>query len=111
MEKMITADIAAQIEELFLGLEQPVEILFFGQKTGCEYCGEVLQLVAEVADLNALLSLQAHDLEKEPALAKNYHVTASPTLVITAKDGDQLVDYGVRFMGAPAGHEFSTFDP
>jgi glutaredoxin-like protein len=109
MDKMITEDIAKQIEDLFLGLEQPVEILFFGQKEGCEYCAEVLQLVEEVAELNELLGLQAYDLDNEREIAGQYNVDASPTLVITAREGDQLVDYGLRFKGAPAGHEFTTF--
>jgi glutaredoxin-like protein len=108
MDKLITEDIARQIEDLFLGLEQAVEILFFGQKEGCEYCPEVLQLVEEVADLNDLIELQAYDLDSDSELAKQYNVTASPTLVIAAREDERLVDYGVRFLGAPAGHEFTT---
>lgn len=109
MDKMITEEIAKQIEELFLGLEQPVEILFFGQKDGCEYCAEVLQLVEEVAELDDLLGIQTFELDREREFAEQFHVDASPTLVITARENDNLVDYGIRFKGAPAGHEFSTF--
>ena len=108
MDKMISEEIASQIEDLFLGLEQEVEILFFGQKEGCEYCSEVLQLVEEVADLNDLIGLQAYDLDAEREVAEEFNVTASPTLVIAAREDDRLVDYGVRFLGAPAGHEFTT---
>ncbi len=32
----------------------------------------------------------------------------SPSLVLAARDGDQLTDYGVRFAGIPSGHEFSS---
>ena len=109
MDKMISEDIARQIEDLFLGLEQPVEILFFGQKEGCEYCAEVQQLVEEVAELNDLLGLQVYDLDSERELAEQYNVDASPSLVLTAREGEKLVDYGLRFKGAPAGHEFTTF--
>lgn len=108
MEKMLTADIANQIKDLFLGLEQAVEILFFGQKEGCEYCAEVAQLVEEVAELNDLISVQIFDLDAESELAAAYNVNAAPTLVITARNGGELTDYGVRFLGAPAGHEFTT---
>lgn len=108
MDKMISEDIARQIEDLFLGLEQPVEILFFGQKEGCEYCAEVLQLMEEVAELTDLLGLQAYDLETENEIAERYNVDASPTLVLAAREGEKLIDYGLRFKGAPAGHEFST---
>jgi glutaredoxin-like protein len=108
MEKLITDDIARQVEDLFVGLEQEVEVLFFGKKQDCEYCAEVLQLVEEVADLDEKINHQAFDLDSDSELAELYNVTGSPTLVIAGRDGDDLVDYGVRFLGAPAGHEFTT---
>lgn len=108
MDKMISEEIAQQVKDLFAGLEQPVEILFFGQEEGCEYCADVRQLVEEVADLDDLIGFQAYDLDGERELAEAYHVNASPTLVIAAREDDKLVDYGLRFLGAPAGHEFTT---
>jgi len=108
MEKLLSKEIADQVKDLFTNLEQDVEILFFGEKEGCEYCAEVHQLVDEVASLDDRLSLQAYDLEENSELAETYRVSGSPTLVIAARDGDQLIDYGVRFLGAPAGHEFTT---
>ena len=108
MEKMITAEIAEQIEELFLGLEEPVEILYFGQDSECEYCADVLQLVREVAEINDLITLQAFDRIKDQEEAQKYNVAASPSLVIAAREGNEIIDYGIRFRGAPAGHEFTS---
>jgi glutaredoxin-like protein len=108
MEKMITAEIGKQLEKMFSDLEQPVEILFFGQRTGCQSCAEILQLVEEVSELDELIGLQTFDFDKEKEIAEKFNVSVSPTLVIAAKDDGQLVDFGVRFIGAPAGHEFTT---
>lgn len=30
-------------------------------------------------------------------------------MVIAARDGDEIKDLGIRFLGVPSGHEFSTF--
>jgi len=35
-------------------------------------------------------------------------VDAAPTLIIAGKDGDQIIDYGIRLKGIPAGYEFTT---
>jgi glutaredoxin-like protein len=108
MDKLISDDIARQVKDLFLSLEQDVEILFFGKKEDCEYCAEVLQLVEEVSDLDKKIGLQAYDLDEDSPVASRYNVTDSPTLVIAGREGEDIIDYGVRFLGAPAGHEFTT---
>ena len=41
-------------------------------------------------------------------MAGNFNVTKAPGVVIAAKDGAQITDFGIRFSGMPAGHEFST---
>jgi glutaredoxin-like protein len=107
MEKLITADIAQQITELFETLDKPVEILFFSKQSGCQNCAEIEQLVSEVAELSPLLSYQMLDVDVDKDTASLYNVEDAPVLVIAARD-DELIDYGVRFLGAPAGHEFTS---
>jgi len=109
MEKILPADIVKQIRDVFLKLNQPVQILFFGSETRCEYCTETRQLLEEVAALSDLISISAHDVDKESDLAKHYQVEdKAPAIVIAAKEGDQITDYGIRYLGIPSGHEFST---
>ncbi len=108
MEKLINEEIAGQIKELFAELNQPVEVLFFSKTQGCETCTEIEQLIGEVVELSDMVGVQVFDVESDGEIAASYHVTEAPTLVIAAKEGDQLVDYGVRFLGAPAGHEFTS---
>ena len=49
MEALLNDDIRSQVKEAFTQLEQPVEVLFFGQQEDCEYCDQTLQLVEEVS--------------------------------------------------------------
>jgi alkyl hydroperoxide reductase subunit AhpF len=54
------------------------------------------------------LSLQVYDLEKDSALAQTFNVDKAPGLVIAAKEGGEIHDYGIRFAGIPSGYEFSS---
>ncbi len=107
-EKLLNQDITAQVKEVFNQLKQPVEVLFFGRKEGCDYCDDTLQLVQEIVDLSDTLGLQVYDLDEDASLAEQYHVDKTPGFVLAGKDGDQLTDYGIRYAGIPSGHEFSS---
>ena len=108
MEKLITPEIAGQIEEIFADLEGAVQIVFFTKPEDCDYCDEIDQLIGEVAELSDLITVEVHDLTEAGDLAEKYGVKYAPTLVMLARDGETLTDYGVRLLGAPAGHEFTT---
>ncbi len=107
-ETFLDESIRNAVQEMFSELQNPVRILFFGSQADCEYCEETLKLAQEVADLSELISIRIHDLDLEPDLAAQVHVDKAPTLVIAGLDGDRVVDYGVRFAGIPAGHEFGS---
>jgi glutaredoxin-like protein len=62
-----------------------------------------------VAALSDLIFLSIHDVDKEPDLAKLYKVEGkAPAIVIAAREGDQITDFGIRYLGIPSGHEFTT---
>jgi alkyl hydroperoxide reductase subunit AhpF len=107
MAELLNEDIKEQIREVFEELKEPVQILYFGRAEDCEYCEDTRQLVEEVAGLSGQLSLSVHDLDKDGQLANQYRVDKAPGLVIAGKEGDQIIDYGIRFAGIPSGHEFS----
>ena len=107
-EKLLNEQIVDQIREIFTQLDQSVEILFFGQKTDCDYCDDTLQLIQEIAAISDKLRLQQFDIEDDATLAQQYNVDKVPGLVIAARDGDRIVDYGIRFAGIPSGHEFTS---
>jgi glutaredoxin-like protein len=108
MAQLLNDDINQQIREVFAGLKNPVHIMFFGSQTSCDYCDDTRQLVEEVAALSDLLSIEIYDMEADADLAAKYNVDKAPGVVIAAKEGKQVTDFGVRLAGIPSGHEFTS---
>lgn len=109
MTKLLNDDVVKQIKEVFDGLKQPVQMMFFSRKENCQYCDETLQLVEEVAAISDLVSIEVYDIDTDSDLAQKYNVENAPGLVIAAKEGNQVTDFGVRLLGIPSGHEFTSF--
>jgi len=107
-EKLLDENIVNQVRKVFDQLGQPVEVLYFGRETGCEYCDDTLQLAEEVVAISDKLSLRKYDIDEDAALALEYNIDKVPGLVFAGRDGEQVLDYGVRMAGIPSGHEFST---
>ncbi len=108
MEALLNDEISQQVKEAFNQLDHPVEVLFFGREQDCEYCDQTLQLVEEVTNLSEKLHLSTFDVDRDINQASIYNVDKTPGLVIASRDGDQVIDYGVRYAGVPSGHEFSS---
>lgn len=108
-EKLLNDQVIGQVKEVFGQLQEPVQLLFFGRDTGCEYCDDTLQLTQEIADLSDKVDLSVYDLDTDASVAEQYGVDKAPGLVIAGKDGDSIRDFGVRYSGIPSGHEFSSF--
>jgi len=89
-------------------LKHPVHLMFFGSKANCDYCDDTRQLVEEVAAISDLLSIEIYDMDADSDLAARYNVDKTPGLVIAAKEGEQITDFGVRLAGIPSGHEFTS---
>ena len=109
MEKLLDENVQGQIKELFAELKEPVEIVFFGNKENCEYCEEIRALLGEVAELSEKLHLTVYDFDENKTEREQFKVEESPVFILAGKDGDNLVDFGIRFYGIPSGHEFSSF--
>ena len=108
MNQLLKDDITQQIREVFDGLNHPVHLMFFGSKANCDYCDDTRQLVEEVAAISDLLSIEIYDMDADSDLAAKYNVDKTPGLVIAAKEGEQITDFGVRLAGIPSGHEFTS---
>jgi glutaredoxin-like protein len=106
--KLLDEQITDQVKEVFAQLKQPVKVLFFEKKDDCETCEDARQLLTEVVELSDLLSLDIYDLDEDAEAAQRFNMDKAPGIVLAAVDGDQITDYGVRFLGIPSGHEFST---
>jgi glutaredoxin-like protein len=108
MTQLLNEDIQKQVRDALAQMKEPVHVFFFGSKQNCDYCEDTRQLLEEVTALSDKLSLGIHDIDSDAAIASQYHVDKTPGVVIAAKDGDTITDYGIRFAGIPAGHEFSS---
>ena len=108
MAAFLNDDLTRQVKEIFAELKNPVEVLFFGRQMDCDYCQESLKLLEEVTGLSDQFTLSIYDLDENASLAQQYKIDKAPGFVIVAREGDQLVDYGIRFYGIPSGYEFTS---
>jgi len=72
------------------------------------FCSETQQLLEEVSQISDKISLDIYDLDKDTEQVTKYKVDKAPAIVIAAKGGDDIKDYGIRYYGIPSGHEFSS---
>lgn len=109
MANLLNDGIRKQVQDIFdAQLKQPAGVLFFGSKDNCDTCADTQQLLEEVTSLSDKLFLEMYDLEEHANLAQKYHIDKVPGIIFVGRDGEQLIDYGMRMAGIPSGHEFST---
>jgi alkyl hydroperoxide reductase subunit AhpF len=99
----LSAKDEAAVKQEFERIGGPVKLIVFASELGGEHNGQTVALIREVAALSdriAVTVLNPH-IDREQAAA--YGVTESPVVVV---EGAQ--DYGIRFLGIPAGYEFSN---
>jgi alkyl hydroperoxide reductase subunit AhpF len=97
-------------------LVDDVELLFFTRRQqDCLTCNETAELLGQLADLSDHLHLTTHDLTADPDAGTRYNVTEVPAVLLrrakSETPNDASVDGAVpnvRFLGQPAGYEFST---
>lgn len=107
---LLDENIRAQLREVFTELKQPVKIIFFGDEAAnCEYCEDTRQLLGEVAEIAPeKILVETYDLNANSELAQKYRVDKAPGFVILGVSGNEILDYGIRYAGIPAGHEFTS---
>jgi glutaredoxin-like protein len=110
MAAMLDEKITKQVQDVFQGLKNPVEVLFFGSedKEHCLYCADTRAMLEEVTALSDLLSLSVYDIEKDADVAARFKVDGIPAFVLVGREGENQLDFGIRFKGIPAGHEFTS---
>lgn len=110
MANLLDENVRQQVTAFFENLDKDVQVLYFGSDdpAECQHCAETRQLLEEVTGLSDKLHLNSYLLAESADLAKTYNVDAVPTFVIAALEGDQVVDFGIRYKGIPAGHEFTS---
>ncbi|MHA2620137.1 MAG: protein disulfide oxidoreductase [bacterium JZ-2024 1] len=84
-------------------IKSKVTLNFFTQSLGCETCAAAELVVREIADLSADIELKVFNPMIDKDVAARFGIDRVPALVITGEK-----EYGVRYFGTPAGHEFRT---
>jgi glutaredoxin-like protein len=107
-DALLNEQIIDQIREAFSNLKEPVAIIFFGSRESCDYCDDTRRLLEEVSGIDDRLTLKVYDIDTDSEAAKRYRVDKTPGIVIAAKDGERIIDFGIQYSGIPSGHEFST---
>jgi glutaredoxin-like protein len=108
MEKLLNDQVSQQIKDAFAELKEPVQIVFFASRQNCDYCAETQQILEEVTALSDKLALEIYDVHEDREAAGSFQVEEAPAIVIAAKDGSEVTNLGIQFLGIPSGHEFST---
>ena len=107
---LLNLDVRTQLKELAQKeFKEPVSIKLFSQAIGCESCQVAEQLLNElgqvlkeaVGEEKIKTEVLSPFLNKEET--EKYGIDRVPTFVI---EGDK--DYGIRYIGLPAGLEFTT---
>ena len=107
--KLLNDDIVRQVVDLFDSqMVHPVHMIFFSTTDHCETCDDTSQILSEVSAISDKIHFQEYNLNDNPHLAQMYNVELAPYLVITGSDGEEKLDYGLRFAGIPSGYEFTS---
>jgi alkyl hydroperoxide reductase subunit AhpF len=99
----LSAKDEAAVRKEFERIGGPVKLTVFASELGGEQNGQTVSLIREVAALSDRLSVTVLNPHIDRDQAAAYGITESPVVVV---EGAQ--DYGIRFLGIPAGYEFSN---
>ena len=103
---LLGLEVRTQLKDIFeKEFEKPVTLKVFSQAIGCDSCQTVEELMSELVSVvgEDRLKYEVYSPVIDKELAQKYQVDRLPTIVI---EGDK--DYGIRYIGLPAGLEFST---
>jgi len=99
--------LSAQDEEAvkkeFERMGGPVKLTVFASELGPDTNAQTVRLMQEVAGLSDKLSVSVLNPHIDRERAEAYAVDVSPVVVV-----EGARDYGIRFLGIPAGYEFSN---
>lgn len=91
------------LQQRLSALTNTVKLVVFTTSTAPETSELLSQLIQEVVSVSGgKVVMEQHSLEAEPQVAQEYRIEYAPAVVVRAEDKD----YGIRYLGIPAGFEF-----
>lgn len=103
LRERLEAELAGPVTIEFFARRKPILLLPGARDSDCILCEETRQLLEEVAALSEKLKLVIHDVEDEPALAREFGIVEVPAFVLRGRERGT-----VRYLGIPSGYEFMT---
>lgn len=102
---LLNLEVRTQLKDIFSKeLKEPVSLKLFSQAIGCETCQIAEDLLKELAEVEPeKIKLEVYSPVIDREISQKYGIERVPTIVI---EGDK--DYGIRYIGLPAGLEFTT---
>jgi alkyl hydroperoxide reductase subunit AhpF len=87
----------------FQKLTGPVTLTVFASELGPDNNAQTVSLIKEVAALSEKITVKVMNPHIERDEAAAYGVSVTPAVAV-----EGAKDYGIRFLGTPAGYEFSN---
>ena len=103
---LLSAGDQQALRDAFGAMTRPDTILFFTQAIGCETCAETKQILDEITEVTAQVTVEEVNLVLEGERAASFGIDRAPGLVLLA--GDEKADTRIRMLGAPAGYDFMS---
>lgn len=90
---------------------KPVRLFLFTQKLGdCQYCVPTEELLDDVCPLSDKINLEKFNFITDNSAVDEYKIDKIPAIVVAGEnEKNEIIDYGIRFFGIPAGYEFASF--
>jgi len=99
----LTAQDEQAVKKEFEKLTGPVTLTVFASELGSENNAQTVSLIKEVAALSDKIAMKVLNPHIERDETAAYGVSDTPAVAV---EGEK--DYGIRFLGVPAGYEFSN---
>jgi len=99
----LTAQDEQAVKKEFAKLTGPVTLTVFASELGSENNAQTVALIKEVAALSDTIAVKVLNPHIERDEAAAYGVSVTPAVAV-----EGTKDYGIRFLGIPAGYEFSN---
>lgn len=96
-----------QLKKELESLKNDVNLVLFRESSKkCEQCKNTEDMLNEVAAVSQKLKVSVFDFDSQKDEAAKYNIDKTPAIAIL---DSSKKDFGIRFYGIPAGHEFSSF--
>ena len=91
---------ADDLEAALAGLAAPVKLVFFTRTFGCDTCVAARRIVDRIASLSERIAVEEFNLVLDKDEVRAYGIRRAPAIAVVGE-----TDTGIRFYGAPDGHE------